>query len=247
MAVVKYWFQNAISLAPSFARSLRISVSILSVSLLSLSVLSVSGQAAAPDEVPLDDRALLSQRLDNLTEFAATFTQEIQGARGQVIERSTGYVRLKRPLFKWVVDDPYPQIIVTEGDMLKVYDPDLEQLTIRPLAEALKDTPISLLTQDDVVLGDTFSVVMIAGADGEVDENGTAMESATFVITPRSDDTLYAEIRLHFSNDVLTRLAIVDHLGQYTEIRFEVEPQTTVIQSSDFELDVPPGTDVIGG
>lgn len=243
MAVVKYWFQNAISLAPSFARSL----SILFLSILSLSVLSASGQAAAPDEVPLDDRALLSQRLDNLTEFAATFTQEIQGARGQVIERSTGYVRLKRPLFKWVVDDPYPQIIVTEGDMLKVYDPDLEQLTIRPLAEALKDTPISLLTQDDVVLGDTFSVVMIAGADGEVDENGAAMESATFVITPRSDDTLYAEIRLHFSNDVLTRLAIVDHLGQYTEIRFEVEPQTTVIQSSDFELDVPPGTDVIGG
>jgi outer membrane lipoprotein carrier protein len=243
MAVVKYWFQNAISLAPSFARSL----SILFVSVLSVSVLSVSGQAAAPDEVLLDDRALLSQRLDNLTEFAATFTQEIQGARGQVIERSTGYVRLKRPLFKWVVNDPYPQIIVTEGEMLKVYDPDLEQLTIRPLAEALTDTPISLLTQDDVVLGDTFSVVMIAGADGEVDENGTAMESATFVITPRSDDTLYAEIRLHFSNDVLTRLAIVDHLGQYTEIRFEVEAQTTVIQSSDFELDVPPGTDVIGG
>ena len=243
MAVVKYWFQNAIRLAPSFARSL----SVLSVSILFLSVLAVSVQAAAPDEVPLDDRALLSQRLDNLTEFAATFTQEIQGARGQVIERSTGYVRLKRPLFKWVVNDPYPQIIVTEGDMLKVYDPDLEQLTIRPLAEALTDTPISLLTHDDVVLGDTFSVVMIAGADGEVDENGTVMESATFVITPRSDDTLYAEIRLHFSNDVLTRLAIVDHLGQYTEIRFEVEAQTTVIQSSDFELDVPPGTDVIGG
>jgi outer membrane lipoprotein carrier protein len=258
MAVVKYWCQNAINLALASvlrlgARSLRgrcvgrLTVSALSLSALSLSVLvlSLSAPTAAAGESLVDDRTLLSKRLSGLTEFAATFTQEIQGARGQVMERSTGYVRLKRPLFKWVVDDPYPQIIVTEGDVLKVYDPDLEQLTIRPLAEALTDTPISLLTHEDVVLGDTFDVVRIAGAvDGDATDTGG---SETFIITPRSEDTLYAEIRLHFSADALTTLGIVDHLGQFTEIHFKVEPPTTVIQSSDFELEVPPGTDVIGG
>ena len=139
-------------------------------------------------------------------------------------------------MFKWVVDDPYPQIIVTEGDVLKVYDPDLEQLTIRPLSDALNDTPVSLLTQEDVVLGDSFSVIRITDLQGE-----------SFVITPRSEDSLYAEIRLSFSAQSLASLEILDHFGQFTKIRFEVEPRTTVLQSSDFTLEVPPGTDVIGG
>ena len=179
---------------------------------------------------------LLADRLAAVAEFAATFTQEIQGAQGHVLERSSGHVLLLRPMFKWVVDDPYPQIIVTEGDVLKVYDPDLEQLTIRPLADALTDTPVALLTQEDVVLGDSFSVIRVTDLDGE-----------SFVIIPRSDDSLYAEIRLRFSAHALASLEILDHLGQFTNIRFEVEPRATVLQSSDFSLEVPPGTDVIGG
>jgi outer membrane lipoprotein carrier protein len=153
-----------------------------------------------------------------------------------VIERSTGHILIMRPQFKWVVDYPYPQVIVTEGDVLKVYDPDLEQLTIRPLSEALTDTPVSLLTRKGVVLGDEFQVVEV------LDELG-----ASYILSPNSPDTLYAEIRLQFSSDTLVALAILDHLGQFTEILFTPAPESTVIQSAEFHLSVPPGTDVIGG
>ena len=183
-----------------------------------------------------DARQTLSERLDELATFSADFSQEIRGAQGQVIERSTGHILLLRPQFKWVVDHPYPQVIVTEGDLLKVYDPDLEQLIIRPLSEALSDTPISLLTNSGVVLGDEFQVVEVS------DEFG-----ASYILSPNSPDTLYAEIRLHFSDNTLVALAIMDHLGQFTEILFTPAPQSAVIQSSEFQLSVPPGTDVIGG
>lgn len=183
-----------------------------------------------------DAREALSERLDTLAEYAANFSQEIRGAQGQVIERSTGQIFLLRPQFKWIVDHPYPQVIVTEGDVLKVYDPDLEQLTIRPLSEALTDTPISLLTDKGVVLGDEFQVVEV------VDELG-----ASYILSPNSPDTLYAEIRLHFSADTLVALAILDHLGQFTEILFTAVPESEGVQSSEFQLSVPPGTDVIGG
>lgn len=186
--------------------------------------------------VAADARQTLSDRLDTLAEYAADFSQEIRGAQGQVLERSTGQIFILRPQFKWVVDHPYPQVIVTEGDFLKVYDPDLEQLTVRPLSEALTDTPVSLLTQKGVVLGDEFQVVEVA------DELG-----ASYILSPNSPDTLYAEIRLHFSADTLVALAILDHLGQFTEILFTPAPQSTVIQSAEFQLSVPPGTDVIGG
>lgn len=183
-----------------------------------------------------DARENLSGRLDALAQYAGEFSQEIRGAQGQILERSTGQIFILRPQFKWVVNSPYPQVVVTEGDFLKVYDPDLEQLTIRPLAEALADTPVSLLTNSGVVLGDQFQVVEVA------DELG-----ASYILTPNSPDTLYAEIRLHFTDDELVALAILDHLGQFTEILFTPAPESTVIQSSEFQLSVPPETDVIGG
>ena len=86
---------------------------------------------------------------------------------GELLEESKGYVRLQRPDFKWVVASPYPQTIVTAGDRIQIYDPDLEQVTIRPLDDALGDTPVALLTRDDVVLGEDFAVARITEDDGE--------------------------------------------------------------------------------
>lgn len=195
------------------------------------------GESMAALDIPARDAAALTDRLNCLETFAASFRQAIAGSRGELLEQSTGYVLLDRPNFKWVVDDPYPQVIVTEGDSLMVYDPDLEQLTIRPLAETLTDTPISLLTSTQMDLGEQFQIVRLPIEEAGID---------SYVVSPRDDDTLFAEIRLTFSAAGLDSLGIVDHLGQYTEIRFQVDPDR-VIQSADFELDVPPETDVIGG
>ncbi|MCB1683698.1 MAG: outer-membrane lipoprotein carrier protein LolA [Pseudomonadales bacterium] len=204
-------------------------------------MLGIASLQAAPADPLLDadpvsaDRQQLAQRLQVLDRYSATFTQAIAGNQGQILEQSTGYVRLLRPLFKWVVDDPYPQTILTEGDVLKVYDPDLEQLTVRPLAEALKDTPVSVLTRSEVVLGEDFLVFRMPVEEGEL-----------YVVAPRGEDSLYAEIRLTFSATSLTGLGILDHFGQYTEIRF-VPDDNPQLSSADFHLDIPPDTDVIGG
>ena len=181
------------------------------------------------------DRQALSERLQEVETYAADFTQTVFGVRGEVLEQSEGQVRLDRPRFKWVVNEPYPQVLVTEGDKLKLYDPDLEQLTVRPLAEALEDTPVSLLTRDAVQLEKSFEVMHIADADGD-----------SFVIEPTAQDTLYREIVLHFAKQGLTGLDILDHLGQRTEIRFQPD-KTANIDPDTFTLVVPPGTDVVGG
>ena len=182
------------------------------------------------------DAALLELRLKDLARYSASFTQEILGARGQLLERSSGHVSVLRPAFRWQVEEPYPQVIVADSALLKIYDPDLEQLTIRPMDEALQDTPISLLSRDAIALSDSFTISRVVEPDGE-----------SFIVTPRSTETLYAEIRLRFDATGLTGLGILDHLGQYTQIAFHADPDSAVIQSSDFQLEVPPGTDVIGG
>ena len=182
------------------------------------------------------DREALAERLQAVQRYVADFTQTVYGVRGEMLEESQGHVWLDRPRFKWVVEDPYPQVLVTEGDELKLYDPDLEQLTVRPLEEALEDTPVSLLTRDAVAITERYTIMQIDDAAG-----------ASFVIEPDSDETLYREIVLHFDLDTLTGLDILDHLGQRTEIRFEPVAGEPVIDDATFTLEVPPGTDVIGG
>ena len=199
-------------------------------------LLVVLAGAAAADPFETD-RAALAERLQAVQRYVADFTQTVYGVRGEVLEESQGHVWLDRPRFKWVVEDPYPQVLVTEGDALKLYDPDLEQLTVRPLEEALKDTPVSLLTRDAVAITERYAVMLID------DEAG-----ASFVIEPDSDETLYREIVLHFDTGTLTGLDILDHLGQRTEIRFDpLAGDAAVIDDGTFTLEVPPGTDVIGG
>ena len=58
--------------------------------------------AAGPDA----DRDALAARLQALALYAADFTQTVYGTRGEVLETSEGQVRLRRPDFKWVVDEP---------------------------------------------------------------------------------------------------------------------------------------------
>lgn len=195
-----------------------------------------TGELAKPAGKEPSDAQLLEDRLQGVSSYSAAFTQDIQGARGQLLERSSGRVTVLRPAFRWQVDEPYPQVIVADEALLKVYDPDLEQLTIRPIDEALNDTPISLLSRDAIALNGDFSITRIAEEAGE-----------TYIVIPRGEETLYAEIRLQFSSGYLIGLGILDHLGQYTQISFTPDPDSTVIQSSDFTLEVPPGTDVIGG
>ncbi len=229
MVAVKYWFQNVIEIL----RSARLGGLLL---LLNVAIGSSAAEVAAPVQAVRSDAQLLEDRLQALSSFSAAFTQDIQGARGQVLERSSGRVSVLRPAFRWQVDEPYPQVIVADEALLKVYDPDLEQLTIRPMDEALKDTPISLLSRDAISLDGDFVITRVPAEMGE-----------TYIVVPRGDETLYAEIQLQFSAQHLIGLGILDHLGQYTQISFSPDSDSTVIQSSDFTLEVPPGTDVIGG
>jgi outer membrane lipoprotein carrier protein len=217
MAAVKSWFRIAIE---------RTALACL---------LTLPGPALAADAFAADRQAL-AERLQGTALYTAEFTQSVFGVRGELLEQSEGRVWLKRPLFKWLVEEPYPQTLLIDGDSLKLYDPDLEQLTVRPVGEALKDTPVSLLTSDAVALSDDFRILRIVDAEGE-----------SFVVEPTSDDTLYREIVLHFEGGSLSGLDIIDHLGQRTEVRFRPEAGATVIHDSVFTLEVPPGTDVIGG
>ncbi len=177
-----------------------------------------------------DARSDLSLRLAELQHLAADFSQRIEDARGEPIEESSGRVRLLPPRFRWEVTEPYSQVLIAADEELKLYEPDLEQVTVRPLEDVLQDTPLALLTRGTAMLGDDYDI--------------TRVDEERFSVRPRAEDALFDEIVLHFGAPGLLGIAIRDHLGQRTVIRFHGFREASVIQSADFELTLPPGTDV---
>jgi outer membrane lipoprotein carrier protein len=66
---------------------------------------------------------------------------------GRITERATGALSIARPdRFRWDYREPYEQVIVADGRRLWLYDSDLQQVTVRSLAEGLGSTPAMLLS-----------------------------------------------------------------------------------------------------
>jgi outer membrane lipoprotein carrier protein len=178
----------------------------------------------------------LAERLEAVDVLQADFTQTVIGPRYEVMQNATGQLTVARPdRFKWVMQAPYSQLIVTAGDALYVYDPDLDQVNVMNLAEALDGTPALVLagTLDDIRAH--FEVFLLP--DGELDQ---------FLLTPLSSSSLYAELRMGFAGNRLVNMEIRDSLGQRTEVKLTSVTLNGPIDASEFEFQIPEGADVIG-
>ena len=60
--------------------------------------------------------------------------------------KSSGTFAFRRPgHFRWQIEKPDPQLIVTDGRKLHFYDEGLKQVTVREATEAIQATPAAVL------------------------------------------------------------------------------------------------------
>lgn len=186
-----------------------------------------------------DDAPQLARLLDGMATLSAQFEQTVTNRFGDVLQVATGRMHLKRPMrLRWELDEPYPQLVVTNGEVLTVYDPDLEQVTVQPLAEALSGSPAVFLTGTVADLRRNFTVVA-----AEAPEAG----GSRFELTPVDPNAVYGELALTFAADGgLASIDIADHLEQLTRVTFTTRELNPVLESALFEFTIPTGVDVIG-
>lgn len=180
------------------------------------------------------------QRLDHffgeVTTLEADFVQRVLDEEGELVQESTGKVQLHRPgRFRWEYDMPYKQIILTDGESLWIYDPALEQATVRDIDEALGAAPITLLSEGGP-LEEEFTVRALEPHDG----------LDWVELTPKVQDTEFTRIELGLGEDGVQQMRLYDRFGQTTVIELENLRTDVEIPASRFEFDPPPGTDVIG-
>lgn len=177
----------------------------------------------------------LTHLLEPVKTYVADFDQEILDSSGQRLQEASGRMWLARPgRFRWEVDAPYEQIVVSDGDKVTLYDPDLQQATIQALDERVTHTPALLLSGSTDELTESYEVAR--------SQQGTA---ETFTLTPHDADTLFESLKMTFYGETLGRLQMTDSTGQRTAIEFDDAQQNVEVADSRFQIDLPEGTDVI--
>ncbi len=191
-------------------------------------VLFSSGAWAAP----VDN---LHRLLEGVTSFKANFEQMILDAAGTRLQESQGRFELKRPgMFRWQTQEPFPQLLVSNGETLWLYDQDLEQVTRKPLDLRLSNTPVLLLTGDVATLHSSF---IIDGPDSG--------DTGLYKLIPRDPQAQFTVMRILFDQKVPQEMQLEDSLGQRTSLVFRDWSLNATLMDADFNFVPPPGVDLI--
>lgn len=185
-----------------------------------------------------DDKTAITRLTDLLNQpkaLTAHFSQLSLDSGGNQLQETKGDMAMQRPgLLNWHTDAPQEQIIVSDGKKVWLYDPDLKQVTIKPLDQRLSQTPALLLSGDISKISESF-VISYKESGGIVD----------FVLKPKDKDTLFDSLRLSFRSGILNDMQLIDSVGQRTNILFTGVDNKANLDRSKFQFVIPPGTDVI--
>ena len=181
-------------------------------------------------------RARLDAFARGLTSISGDFSQTTFDANGRRGQTAQGTLALQAPrLFRWQVSSPYRQLIVADGKRVWLYDPELQQVTVRMQGDAEAHSPLTVLT-DLGQLDREFRVTELGARDG--------LDWLKLTSTAKSPDFKAAE--LGFGPQGLARMVFTDQLGDRTEIAFSDWKRNVALPESEFRFTPPPGADVIG-
>ncbi|GGA75662.1 outer-membrane lipoprotein carrier protein [Arenimonas soli] len=172
-----------------------------------------------------------------MTGMAADFEQRVHAPDGELLESSSGTLKLRAPReFRWEVVQPFPQVIVADGTHVWIHDPDLEQVTVRIQSLEEQGSPLSVLV-DPSELDRQFEVVEGVQSDG----------MSWLALTPRKpEESPFESARLGFDANGLVVMEMSDGLGQRTEVRFSGWQRNPDFDAGTFAFTPPPGTEVVG-
>ncbi|HXD38165.1 MAG TPA: outer membrane lipoprotein chaperone LolA [Rhodanobacter sp.] len=181
-------------------------------------------------------RARLDAFAQNLHSLTGRFSQSLIDINGQGSKTSAGTLALQSPRqFRWETLTPYKQTIVADGSRVWMYDPELDQVTVRIQSAEEAHSPLTVLT-DVSQLDRNFKVAERGERDG--------LQWLRLTSTAKDPQFDYAD--LGFDANGLARMTFRDQLGSTTDIRFSDWQRNVAIPPSTFHFVPPPGADVIG-
>ncbi|MCX9157185.1 outer membrane lipoprotein chaperone LolA [Niveibacterium sp. 24ML] len=186
---------------------------------------------------------LAAAGMDDLRHFLAQtksakskFTQMVLGRNGKLTQKAGGTFAFQRPgKFRFVYEQPYAQVIVGDGQKLWTWDKDLNQVTVKPMTQALGATPAALLTGDGQ-LERNFDLKDAGESDG----------LAWVEASPKQQESGFDRVRIGFGAGQLRAMEVRDNFGQTTLIQFSAFEANPRLDPAEFRFTPPKGADVVG-
>ncbi|WP_130413463.1 outer membrane lipoprotein chaperone LolA [Fluviicoccus keumensis] len=181
----------------------------------------------------------LNSLLNKMDSMQAAFIQNTLDPQGKPLQTLSGQMLVRRPgYFRWDTEKPFTQQIIANGEVVWVYDPELQQATRQLLDKQVGNTPALLLSGDSAKMSESFTI-------SEDKEKVAGKSRKTFVLKPKDKDALFETLRVSFSGSQLTGMQLRDSLGQKTDITFSQIKVNGKIADSVFQFTPPKGVDVI--
>jgi outer membrane lipoprotein carrier protein len=178
--------------------------------------------------------------LKDLKTWSAQFNQTIVDARNKRIGSGRGRLVIVRPgKFRWESAPANAgdavQLLIADGQNLWFYDRDLEQATVKPLAQALTQSPAMLLA-GNADLRAAFSV----------QANGKRAGLDWVRVVARDPQSDFREVLFGFKARELSQLVVTDKLDQRTTLEFSGIARNRPVDAAQISFVVPKGVDLIG-
>lgn len=229
MAIAKCWLQGE---AVIKACSLLVS--------LVFSGLCIAGPQESSDTIGAE----LAARFSAVESWSGEFEQLLIDINGREQQRVSGRFALQQPnLIDWHYDEPLNQRLVSDGTSLWFYDRDLEQVSVRAVADLLAQSPAAiLLGRLPAAQAYTFSYAEQQGADGAL------IERYSMVRNGPGDSLALGQVEklsVDWSAQRLLALRVTDNFGQQTTVSFHRLKQDTQLPLSQFRFDLPEGVEIV--
>lgn len=177
----------------------------------------------------------MKEYFQNIQSAQANFHQVVTDKQGQKTQEVSGSMRLQKPnKFRWDYNKPYVQQIVGDGEKIWLFDPELNQVTVRSFAKAASSSPAALL------------------AGGKDIERSFAIKDTSrkgdlewVMATPRVRETGFERLFLGFKGDELMEMELHDSFGNRTAIEFSDVQRNPKLPTDTFKFVPPHGADVL--
>lgn len=211
--------------------SLSIAVSASALSINSYAVL-VEPQVSPSVEVvipsPGEVKSNLINKLNKINYLSGNFVQDVLDEEGNALQQGRGTLAIAKPnQVRWHTQEPDETLIVSDGSTLWFFDPFIEQVSAHTLADAIANTPILLLTNNNKALWDNYDVIQA--------------EPNRFEIITKDPNSQVKSLTLVFDNKSLSALAIKDSTGQISHIRLLNVNDSQAPDAKSFQFTVPEG------
>ena len=170
-----------------------------------------------------------------VTAATGSFSQYTVNNQGRTQPAQTGVFSFQRPgKFKWVVQKPYEQLVVSDGRQVFQFDPDLAQVTERKVDAAIGTSPAAILFGSGS-LEQSFDVSALPSKDG-ID---------WLRAKPRTADAGFSRVDIGMKDNLPVRVELLDSFGQTTRVDLSGIAASPQLPAKEFQFVAPKGVDVV--